>query len=98
MASDKTELFKKLPTLNPAMLDNFLFNKGFCIPNQDYNRGKYSFGTQNLLVIYNQFKGSQVGVSSNFATKAHEDLSVQTLYVTEKLKMVNIAFFMSSLI
>lgn len=98
MASDKTELFKKLPALNPAMLDNFLFNKGICIPNQDYNRGKYSFGTQNLSVIYNQFKGSQVGVSSNFATKAHEDLSVQTLYVTEKLKMVNIAFFMSSFI
>lgn len=98
MASDKTELFKKLSTLNPAMLDNFLFNKGFCTPNRDYNRGKYSFGTQNLSIIYSQFKGSQVGISSNFATKAHEDLSVQTLYVTQKLKMVNIAFFMSSFI
>lgn len=71
MASDKTELLKKLSTLNPDMLDNFLFNKGFCIPNRDYNRGKYSFGTQNLPVIYNQFKSSQVGISSNFARKAH---------------------------
>lgn len=98
MASDKIELLKKLSTLNPAILDNFLFNKGFCTPNRDYNRGKYSFGTQNLSIIYSQFKGSQVGISSNFATKAHEDLSIQTLYVTKKLKMVNIAFFMSSFI
>lgn len=58
MASDKTELLKKLSTLNPAILDNFLFNKGLCIPNRNYNRGKYSFDIQNLPVIYNQFKGS----------------------------------------
>lgn len=71
MASDKTELLKMLSTLNPAMLDSFLFNKGVCIPNRGYNRGKYSFGTQNLPVIHNQFKCSQIGISSNFATKAH---------------------------
>lgn len=80
------------------MLDNFLFNKNFCIPNRDCNRGKYSFGSQNVPVIYNQFKHSQVEISNNFATKAHEDLSVQILYVTEKLKAVNISFFMASLI
>lgn len=60
MASDKTELFKKLPTLNPAMLDNFLFNKSFCIPNQDYNRGKYSFGTQNLSVYTTNLKAHRL--------------------------------------
>lgn len=33
------------------------------------------------------------GISSYFATKAYEDLSVQTLYVTEKLQMMYISFF-----
>lgn len=98
MASDKAELLKKLSTLNPATLDNFLFNKGFYITNRDYNKGKNYFGTQNLPVVYYLFKASQVGVLSNFATKACEDFSVQTVYIIEKLKMVNTAFCMASFI
>lgn len=98
MGSDKAELLKKLPTLNPAMLDNFLFNKGFYITNRDYNKEKTWFGAQNLPVVYYPFKASQAGVLSNFAAKTHEDLSVQTTYITEKLKMVNIAFCMASFI
>lgn len=73
-----------------------------CIANRDYNKGKkplfwHSKFTSLITGLY-QFKASQVGVLSNFATKAHQDLSVQTIYITEKLKMVNIAFCMASFI
>lgn len=57
---------------------------------------KTIFGTQNLPVVYYLFKASQVGGLGNFATKARDDLSAQTIYITEKLKMVNIAFCIAS--
>lgn len=72
--SDNVELLKKFSTLNPAMLDNFLFMKHFYITNRDYTKGKKHFGTQSLPVVHYLFKASQVGVLSNLAAKAHEDL------------------------
>jgi len=96
MVSDTSELLKKLSMLTATVLDNFLFNKGFYITNRGYKKGKNCFGTRTLPVVYYLFKASQV--LSNFATKADEDLPVQTIYVTEKLKIVNTAFRMASFI